>query len=66
METRTHGDGGGLEVFVFLRVISVKFVGFLVADGKGLLIRESFSLNSQKNSLSADRRLWWWIIVGRP
>lgn len=34
--------------------------------GEGLLVRESFSLDGPKNSLDADRRLWCWIIAGRP
>ena len=41
METRSHGDKGGVEVFIFPHVIPVKPVGFLVVDGEGLLVRES-------------------------
>jgi len=34
MGTRTHGDEGGLEVFIFPRVISAELVGFLAVDGE--------------------------------
>jgi len=33
METRTHEDEGGLEVFIFPRTISAKHVRSLVVDG---------------------------------
>jgi len=39
MGTITHGDEGGVEVFIFPRVISAELVGFLAVDGEGVGLR---------------------------